>query len=109
MVTAELAFALPLLVLVTSALLWALGLGVAQAQLIHASREGARAAARGESVSGIEAAVRLAVPAAVVTVSRTPSGLVSVSAEVDREPSPRLLRPLGAHLRATSTTAPEQG
>ncbi len=108
MVTAELALGLPLLVLVTAALLWALGLGLAQAQLVTAAREGARAAARGESAAGVEASVHRLVPEARVSVRASADGLVSVTAAVDREPPTRALRPLARHLRATATTASEE-
>jgi hypothetical protein len=102
MVTAELAVALPALVLVVLALAWALGLGASQALLGQAAREGARAAARGEEPAEVTRIVHRLVGDAVVTV-RTSGGRVVVAARVSRVPRPRVLRPLGRELRASAT------
>ncbi len=47
-VTAELAMVLPLLVIVTAALAWLLGVGADQLRIVDATREVARALARGD-------------------------------------------------------------
>lgn len=70
MVTAEAAVVLPVLVLVLAAALAAVAVVTAQMRCIDAAREGARAAARGES----DAAVRL-----IATSSAPPGSSVSVS------------------------------
>jgi Flp pilus assembly protein TadG len=48
-VTAELAMAIPMLVAVTLGLVWLLSLGTAQLRMVDATREAARAIARGDS------------------------------------------------------------
>lgn len=48
-VTAELALALPLLLVVTTGLVWLLSVGMAQVRVVDAARETARAAARGDN------------------------------------------------------------
>ena len=59
--TAELALGIPLLVALTAGLVWMLALGVAQVRVIDASREAARAVARGDDVTAAEsAALRIA-------------------------------------------------
>ena len=49
--TAELAMALPLLIVVTIGLVWLLAVGAAQVRVVDAARETARAAARGDSTA----------------------------------------------------------
>ncbi len=59
--TAELALGIPLLVALTVGLVWMLALGAAQVRVIDASREAARAVARGDDVTAAEAvALRIA-------------------------------------------------
>lgn len=60
--TAEAAVVLPVLVLVTVALAWLVSLGVAQARVVDASREAARALARGESRGTAVALARRVAP-----------------------------------------------
>lgn len=73
-VTVEIAVALSALVLVTLAALWGVGLVSAQLTCTDAARLGARAAARGEQVEAVRAAVARAAPAgARVAVHRTES------------------------------------
>lgn len=102
MVTAELAVALPALVLVVLALAWGLGLGASQALLGQAAREGARAAARGEGTVEVTREVHRLVAGAAVTV-RHSGDRVIVGVRVRREPGPRLLRPLARELTASAT------
>lgn len=69
-VTAELAMALPLLMAVTIGLVWLLTLGLAQARVVDAARETARALARGDDQgAAIAAGRRVAPTGAQVTVS----------------------------------------
>lgn len=74
-VTAELALCLPVLLAVTTGLVWLLSVGAAQVRTIDAAREAARAAARGDDVG-----------AAVAVGQRVaPDGVrVQVTAEGDR-------------------------
>ena len=59
--TAELALGIPLLVALTVGLVWMLAVGAAQVRVIDASREAARAVARGDDVMAAEAvALRIA-------------------------------------------------
>jgi Flp pilus assembly protein TadG len=60
-VTAELALGIPLLVALTAGLVWMLAVGAAQVRVVDASREAARAVARGDDVAAAEAlALRIA-------------------------------------------------
>lgn len=59
--TAELALGIPLLVALTVGLVWMLAVGAAQVRVIDASREAARAVARGDDAAVAEAvALRIA-------------------------------------------------
>ncbi|WP_210651242.1 TadE family protein [Nocardioides sp. SYSU D00065] len=59
--TAELALGIPLLVALTAGLVWMLAVGAAQVRVIDASREAARAVARGDDPAAAQAvAVRIA-------------------------------------------------
>ena len=60
--TAELALGIPLLVALTAGLVWMLALGATQVQVIDASREAARAVARGDDASAAEAVARQIAP-----------------------------------------------
>lgn len=91
------------LVAVVLSLAWLLSLGAAQGTVAHAAREGARAAARGESVVVIRASVHRVAPDAAVTVQRS-GNLVTVSASVARVPPLRFLRPLRREVRAEATS-----
>ena len=65
--TAELALGIPLLVALTAGLVWMLAVGAAQVRVIDASREAARAVARGDDVASAEAvALRIAPNGALV-------------------------------------------
>ena len=67
--TAELALGIPLLLALTAVLVWMLAVGAAQVRVIDASREAARAVARGDDVAAAEAvAVRIAPEAARVSI-----------------------------------------
>jgi hypothetical protein len=90
--TAELAVALPSLVLVLSVALAAVDLGLAQVRCVDASRLGARLVARGESEALVMREVLRAAPGgARVTVSR--DGQLGTVAVTGRTPA--LLVPLG--------------
>lgn len=69
-VTAELAFALPILLAVTTGLVWLLSVGAAQVRTVDAAREAARAVARGDDTAGAVAVGERVAPDGVrVTVS----------------------------------------
>ena len=107
MVSAEIAIALPALILITIALAWLLGLCASQAMLSQAAREGARAAARGEGTPGIARAVHQVVGDARVGVRRS-GGLAVVDVAVRRAPGPPVLQVLGRDLRASATAWQER-
>lgn len=102
MVSAELALAIPALVIVVLALAWLVALGVSQGIVAQAAREGARAGARGESAATVRAAVTAVAPGAQVSIHREVSS-VTVIASLERTPPVRFLRPLGREIRATAT------
>lgn len=78
-VTAELALGLPLLIAMTVGLVWLLAVGAAQVQVIDASREAARALARGdESASAVALAERIAPDDARVIITHE-DGRVAVT------------------------------
>lgn len=82
--TAELALGIPLLVALTAVLVWMLTVGAAQVRVIDASREAARAVARGDDVVAAEAvALRIApAPARVSIVLDGGQVVVTTSARV---------------------------
>jgi Flp pilus assembly protein TadG len=80
MVTAELAAALPVLVLILAAALSAVALVGARIRLQDAARDLARAAARNDVATGRALAARDA-PAATVTLHRDGSDVVAVAAQ----------------------------
>ncbi len=107
MVSAELALATPALVAVVLSLAWLLTLGATQGVVAQAAREGARAAARGEPTSVVQAAARQVAPDVVVTI-RASRGLVTVTARLSKEPPVRFLRPLRREIRAAATSWREE-
>ena len=108
MATAEIAVALPALVLITAIALWGLTAASVQLTCTDAARTGARAAARGESLTAVRELVVKAVPrGATVRVSRNEATVhVDVSAPV-RPPAAAGLPPL--HVRAHVAAATEPG
>ena len=78
--TAELALGIPLLVALTAGLVWMLAVGAAQVRVIDASREAARAVARGDDVGAAESvALRIAPEGARVRVEVVESQVVVVT------------------------------
>lgn len=101
-VTAEAALVLPVLAAVTLALIWMLGLAVAQMRVTDAAREAARAIARGDPVAEAEELARVAAPGAEVRVQQG-DGRVRVSVSRDVRPPGDLLGDLGAaRIRSTA-------
>lgn len=106
-VTAEIAVALPGLVLITVAALWGVSVASVQLACTDAARSGARAAARGEPLPAVRQFVARALPTgAAVEVSRKGDETqVDVTVQV-RAPAPTGLGPLTVRARATAVTEP---
>lgn len=82
-VTAEVAIALPVIVLVLAACLGGLGLATALMRAQDAAADAARLLGRGESMSSAQQHVARTAPSARLTVSR-PSGLVCANVQVEQ-------------------------
>ncbi|MBZ3906977.1 TadE family type IV pilus minor pilin [Streptomyces griseiscabiei] len=103
-VTAEAAIALPVLVLLATALVWGLLAACAQIQVVDAARAGARAAARQDPSAEVVAVAREAAPdGAEVSVGRE-GDLVRVVVSA-RAPGPR---GLGLDLSHTAVALAEE-
>ena len=107
-VTAELALGLPLLVALTAGLVWLLALGAAQVRVVDASREAARAVARGDDQSAaVGLAQRIAPAGATVEVSLS-DGQVQVTTRARIEGPAGLLRALpGVTVEAAAVAVTE--
>jgi hypothetical protein len=106
-VTVEAALALLALTVVLAAVVWALGVLVAQLALGEASRAAARSAARGEPSAAVVAEARRLVPDASVTVHEDGDHVVVEARRTLRPPG--LLARWGAvDLVAAATAAAEQ-
>ena len=81
-VTAELAMAVPLLLAVTLGLVWLLALATAQVRMVDATREAARAVARGDSIDEALERGRLVAPAGAALTVTTVDDRVVVSGSV---------------------------
>jgi Flp pilus assembly protein TadG len=79
MVTAEVAAALPTLILVVLAAVWAVVLAITQLRCADAAREAARAAARGEDAAIVrEVAEEVAPEGATVKLDSSTDGMLTV-------------------------------
>lgn len=107
MVTAEIAVALPAVVLAVAALLWLIGLAVGQGTVVQAAREGARAAARGESAAQVRERVHDVAPDATVTIDRR-AEVVRVTASVESGQPFGVLPKLGWRLTSTASAWVEE-
>ncbi|MFI0354413.1 TadE family type IV pilus minor pilin [Actinomadura sp. 9N407] len=107
MVTAEIAVALPALVLVTALAMWGITAASVQLACTDAARSGARAAARGEAIPAVRAMVTRALPAgAAVDVRRDAhTSHVEISVPVGPPGGAELL-PLVVGAQATALTEP---
>lgn len=108
MATAELAMALPAVVLVLALCLTAMALGVDHVRAEDAARAGARAASRGESVQTVhQAAVSRAPDGAQISVGTGPDGVL---VRVVAPPRVRLLPALpGARAEVQAAWEPGAG
>ncbi|MFF9486093.1 TadE family type IV pilus minor pilin [Streptomyces sp. NPDC014676] len=103
-VTAESAMVLPVLVMLTTALVWGLLVVAAQIRCVDAARAGARAAARQDSPAAVAEVTREAAPpGARVTVSRE-----AEQVRVVVEARPPVLHGLPFDLREEAVAAVEE-
>ncbi|WP_433475339.1 TadE family type IV pilus minor pilin [Spirillospora sp. CA-142024] len=107
MATAEIAVALPALVLITAMALWGVTVASVQLTCTDAAWTGARAAARGESLAAVRDLVVKAVPqGSSVQVRRDEAVVyVDISAPV-RPPAAIGLPPLTVHAHVAAPTEP---
>jgi hypothetical protein len=106
-VTAEAAVALPALVLVLAASLWAVAIVGAHLQCVDAARAGARAAARGESADAVRVAVARSAPAGAEIGVFVGDELTRVDVSVLVQPEwGRMLPPIRVRASAVAATEP---
>lgn len=107
-VTAEAALVLPVLVLVTVALVWTSSLVLTQVRLVDAARETARAVARDDGVESARAqGARVAPDGARVEV-REEDGTVTVTVTARVHPLPGLAFLPSAEMTADAVTSAEE-
>ena len=107
--TAELVVALPVLLAVTLALVWLVGLGVGQVRVVDGAREGARAVARGDDVeSARRLAAEVAGAGATVRIDESGGQVVVVVQRDVAGPGGVVGHLPGVHLRATAVAASEE-
>jgi TadE-like protein len=97
-VTAEVAVALPALVVVTVLLMWLVGVASAHIRCADAAREAARTLARGDEPANAEAIVARTAPPGSSMSSQTHGGLVQVRVRANVRPPGSL-----GHLMPPST------
>ncbi|TLP66270.1 TadE family type IV pilus minor pilin [Microbispora triticiradicis] len=107
-VTAETAVALPALVLVLTASLWAVAATDAQLRCVDAARAGARAAARGEAPEQVRAVVLRLAPADTTVSVAAGAGTVRVEVTATVRPLWRSFLP-PVRLRASAVSDTEPG
>ncbi len=100
MVTAEVAVAIPTLVVVLAVALAAVDLGIAQVRCVDAARTGARLLARAEPAATTAERVRAAAPSGAVVSTGYSGDLVSVRVSA---PVPAALARLGIRNGPTAT------
>lgn len=109
-VTAELALALPLLLAVTTGLVWLLAVGVGQIRAVDAARETARALARGDDPAAAQALGERVAPEGVeITVHRDGDRVVVRASGRMRGPGGLFRRLPGAGLEAEAVAVAEVG
>jgi Flp pilus assembly protein TadG len=108
-VTAETAMVLPVLAVLLAVALWAVAVGSAQLRCVDAARDGARAAARGESDVAASAAAQSAAPAGATVELRHQGGrvVVVVTARVSKGLGP--LAAIPAPVAAATAVAEAEG
>jgi hypothetical protein len=99
--------ALPALVLVTAVALWGVAVASVQLTCTDAARAGARAAARGESLSAVRAVVREAVPDGATVEVRRDEATVRVDVSAPVRPAAAIgLPPLIVRAHVAAPTEP---
>ncbi|WP_037558603.1 TadE family type IV pilus minor pilin [Spirillospora albida] len=107
MVTAEIAVALPSLVLVTAIALWGMAAVSTRITCTDAARAGARAAARGESLQAVRARITEAVPTGAIVKVHRDTEVVRVEVSVPvRGPAAAGLPALQVRARVAAATEP---
>ncbi|TDD59072.1 hypothetical protein E1293_46645 [Actinomadura darangshiensis] len=107
MATAEIAVALPALVLITAVALWGVTVASVQLTCTDAARAGARAAARGESLTAVRGLVVRAVPQKATVDVRRDEATVHVDISAPVEPAAAIgLPPLTVHAHVAAATEP---
>ncbi|MBM9461149.1 pilus assembly protein [Nocardioides sp. zg-536] len=107
-VTAELALGLPLLLVLTAALVWLLAVGVAQLRTVDAARESARALARGDDPAAAVALGQRVAPDGVRISVRRDGERVVVAARGRMRGPGGLLRLTGVVLQAEAVALAEE-
>lgn len=108
-VTAETAVVLPVMVFLVAAALWAVAVAAAQLRCIDAARDGARAAARGETDQAVMAAVRASAPSgASIDVSHV-GGDVIVVVKARVAPTSGVFARVSAPTAAATAVAAAEG
>ena len=108
-VTAELALALPLLLAVTTALVWLVAVAIGQVRTVDAARETARALARGDDQGTAVAVGERVAPGAVeITVSRQGDRVVVRARGRMSGPGGLFGSLPGAHLEAEAVAVVEE-
>ena len=106
-VTAEIAVALPALVLVVAVALWGVSVAAAHVACVDAARAGARAAARGEPLPAVRAAVLRGAPSGAHVTARRDGDLTEVDVSVElRPPALSGLPPIVVREHAVAATEP---
>lgn len=105
--TAELVMTLPLVVLVTWTMVWLVSLGSAQAELVDAARETARALARGDAEPAAVARGRASAPEGTSIEVIHDGRALRVVARVDVAAPVATFGLMVAHQRAEATTQVE--
>jgi hypothetical protein len=105
--TVEIAVALPALVLVVAVALWGVSVAAAHVTCVDAARAGARAAARGEPLSAVRAAVLRGAPSGARVTMRRDGDFTEVDVSVVlRAPVLSGLPPIVVREYAVAATEP---
>jgi len=106
-VTAEIAVALPALVFVVAIALWGVSAAAAHVACVDAARAGARAAARGEPMPAVQAAVVRGAPSGARVATHRHGDLTEVEVSVEiRAPALSGLPPVVVREHAVAATEP---
>lgn len=100
MATAELAVAMPVVVLVLGLVLGGVSLGIDEVRCVDAARAGARAAARGDPVAEVRVEASRSAPAGSQVAVRTGEGRVRVTVT---GPARGVLRLIGVRLTPSAS------